>query len=93
MPCSAEKEPFPGHPYPRLTNPDDPADLVLDLAPVLEKKIAAAVCHRSQHALFVRRRTQEWGRPVSVPEAVLAVEGVRRLWPEGSGDDEVWMTG
>jgi LmbE family N-acetylglucosaminyl deacetylase len=76
---------FPEHPYPRLANADDPADLVVDVTPVLARKIAASLCHRSQHALFVRRRSQEAGRPLGVEEVVSAEtrEGVRRQWPAG----------
>ena len=59
---------FPGHPKPRVRNDDDRAHLVLDVSRVLERKTAAALCHRSQHALFVRRASQEAGRALSVPE-------------------------
>src|SRR5574341_647104 len=43
---------FPDHPYPRLTNNDDPADFVLDVSPLLDHKEAAALCHKTQNALF-----------------------------------------
>jgi hypothetical protein len=44
----------------RLTNKDDAADIVLDLTdtPWLEKKVEAAMCHRSQHAMFLRNSKQ-----------------------------------
>lgn len=82
---------FPEHPRPRLTNPDDPADLVLDIRPVLDRKTEAALCHRTQHALFVRRQSEEVGRQLSVPEVIIPVEGLRRIYPpsEGEPDDEL----
>jgi LmbE family N-acetylglucosaminyl deacetylase len=43
------------HPYPRLTNAADPADVIVDVRPVLDYKEAAARCHQTQTALFVRR--------------------------------------
>ncbi len=76
---------FPEHPRPRLANADDPADLVLDVSPVLDKKEAAALCHKTQNPLFVRRRSQELGRPVTVREALLTVESLHRLF--GAPDD------
>lgn len=45
---------FPGTDKERFLNRDDPADLVLDITPWLEAKIAASKCHRSQHSLFRR---------------------------------------
>lgn len=73
---------YDGHPHPRLMNVDDPAHLILDLpAEALVAKTAAALCHRTQHALFVRRRSQEAGRPVSVPEAIHPVESLHRHLP------------
>ncbi len=77
---------FPEHPYPRLTNENDPAHFILDLTPVLAKKTAAALCHRTQHALFVRRRSEQEGRPMSVPEIIIPVEAVHRLLPAWVGD-------
>lgn len=73
---------FPEHPKPRLVNTDDPAHLVLDISPVLSQKIAAAMCHRSQHALFVRRTSKEAGRQVSLPEVIMQLEGLHRAWPK-----------
>jgi len=72
---------FPGHPHPRLANTDAPAHLVLDVQPVLAQKIAAALCHRTQHALFVRHRSQELQRTVTVPEVIQPVESLHRAWP------------
>ena len=72
---------FPEHPRPRLVNPNDPAHLVLDLGPALEAKTAAALCHRSQHALFVRRSSKRAGRQLSVPEVIMPLEGLHRAYP------------
>ncbi len=72
---------FPDHPKPRLANPDNPAHLVLDVSSVREQKLAAALCHRSQHALFVRRTSKRLGRTVTVAEVMLDKEGVHRLLP------------
>ncbi len=80
---------FPEHPKPRIANPDDPADLVVDVATVFETKAKAALCHRTQHALFVRRPSQEAGRPLSVPEVLMRLESLHRVHPPHlpPGDD------
>ncbi len=80
---------FAGHPRPFLTNQDDPALLILDIRPVLSDKTRAALCHRTQHALFVRRASEEAGRPLSVPDVIIKLEGLHRAFPtfnEGSKD-------
>jgi LmbE family N-acetylglucosaminyl deacetylase len=82
---------FPDHPRPRLSNPSDPAHLIIDVTPVISRKEAAALCHRTQHALFVRRLSEELGHPVSVPEALLRVESLHRALPpvpQGSLPDD-----
>jgi LmbE family N-acetylglucosaminyl deacetylase len=38
----------------RILNPNDPADIVLDITPWHDKKTAAALCHKTQHAMFLR---------------------------------------
>lgn len=76
---------FPGHPHPRLANADAPAHVLVDVKPVLAHKTAAAMCHRTQHALFVRRRSQELGRVISVPEVIQPVESLHRVWPLADG--------
>jgi len=76
---------FEGHPNPRLANQDDPAHFVLDISPAQAAKTQAALCHRTQHALFVRRRSKMWGRQVTVPEVILSVEGLHRQWPVVNG--------
>jgi len=78
---------FPEHPRPRLANKDDVvgsanyAHLVLDIAPALADKTRAALCHRTQHALFVRRASQDAGRPLSVEEVIMTVESLHRALP------------
>ena len=66
------------HPYPRLTNPDDQAHLIVDVSPYLDQKEAAALCHRTQNPLFIRRRSEQAGRQLTVREALLTTEGLRR---------------
>lgn len=80
---------FPEHPKPRHINRDQPAHLVLDVTPAMEQKTRAALCHRTQHALFVRRGSIEAGRQLSVPEVLLSVESLHRALPpvEGELDD------
>ena len=39
---------------PRILNRDDPADIVVDISPWHAKKVAAAMCHKTQHAMFLR---------------------------------------
>ncbi|MCI0520192.1 MAG: hypothetical protein L0Z70_08025, partial [Chloroflexi bacterium] len=77
---------FPDHPRPRLVNKDDPAHLILDITPAAEEKIQAALCHCTQNALFVRRASQEAGRPMSVREVLLRVESLHRVYPPVPGE-------
>ena len=72
---------YPSHPYPRLSNADDPADVVVDVSGYLDQKEAAALCHVTQTALFVRRRSEAAGHPLSVREVLLPAEAFRRQWP------------
>jgi N-acetylglucosamine malate deacetylase 2 len=76
---------FPDHPKPRLANKMEPAHIVIDVKDVLERKIQAALCHRSQHALFVRRASKDAGRKLTVPEVITSVESLHRVLP--AGDD------
>jgi LmbE family N-acetylglucosaminyl deacetylase len=82
---------FPEHPRPRLTNQDNPAHLVIDIGPAREQKTRAALCHRTQHALFLRRSSREAGRQLSIPEVIIPLEGLHRVLPPVSGelDDEI----
>jgi N-acetylglucosamine malate deacetylase 2 len=72
---------YPDNGYPRLMNVDAPAHLVLDIAPYMAHKIAAALCHRTQHALFVRHGSELAGRAVTVPEVVMSAESLSRVYP------------
>jgi LmbE family N-acetylglucosaminyl deacetylase len=81
---------YPEHPYPRLSNPDDGADIVVDVSAGLPFKLAAALCHRTQHALFVRRRSREAGRQLSVPEILLRQEAFHQHWPPGALEADVF---
>lgn len=65
----------------RLWNQSEPAHFALDIRPWGEIKIAAMECHRSQHALFKRRK-----RLRTVREALRTVESVRRQWPDTHGE-------
>ncbi|MGD8762654.1 MAG: PIG-L deacetylase family protein [Desulfobacteraceae bacterium] len=58
----------------RILNKDDPANMVLDISPWLDAKIAAALCHQTQHAMFLRNS----GAP-SVEDMVWKTESFR-LW-------------
>lgn len=80
------------HPYPRLSNLDDPADLIVDVHPALDAKEAAALAHRSQTALFVRRRSLAAGRPLAVRDVLLTEESFR-CQQRGRAPDafEVWL--
>ncbi len=75
---------FNDHPRPRLANKSDPAHLVLDVSAALPQKIKAALCHRSQNALFVRRASEEAGRQLSVPEVIMPLESFHRAIPPTS---------
>ncbi|MBI3361526.1 MAG: DUF559 domain-containing protein [Chloroflexi bacterium] len=72
---------YPNHPYPRLTNKDDPAHFVIDVTSWLDAKEAAALCHKTQTPLFVRRRSEAAGRPLTVRDVLLTREGLHCLWP------------
>ena len=76
---------FEGHPKPHLANSDHPAHLVLDITPLLERKIQAALCHRTQNALFVRRASKEAGRQLTVPEVIVHLESLHRVSPPVNG--------
>lgn len=74
------------HPYPRLSNVDDAADLVVDVRETLDQKEAAALAHRSQTALFVRRRSLAAGRPLNVRDVLLTEESFHCLTPSHPND-------
>jgi len=64
----------------RLWNRSDPAHFALDITPWAEAKIAAMECHRTQHALFMRRR-----QLTRVRDALRPIESFRRQWPPVAG--------
>jgi LmbE family N-acetylglucosaminyl deacetylase len=60
----------------RLWNESDPAHFALDITPWRDAKLAAMVCHRTQHELFKRRRKLQ-----HVSDAIRLVEAFHRHWP------------
>jgi LmbE family N-acetylglucosaminyl deacetylase len=66
----------------RLWNESDPAHFALDVSPWHDAKLAAMVCHRTQHELFKRRRKLQ-----HVSEAIRLVEAFHRHWPAVSAPD------
>jgi LmbE family N-acetylglucosaminyl deacetylase len=84
------------HPYSRLANARDLADVVLDIEPYLPQKEAAALCHATQNALFVRRRSEAAGRRLTVREVLLAQESFRCQWPPAPPAEDLfrqWVAG
>lgn len=79
-----------------LTNRDDPADLVIDITPWFSQKLATALAHRSQHAMFVRnnnvgeitdalRKEEAFRRwPLSASESSTAIGRFGYVTPSGS---------
>jgi LmbE family N-acetylglucosaminyl deacetylase len=65
-----------------IWNQSQPAHYALDITPWAATKIAAMECHRSQHALFKRRRKLN-----TVAEALRSIESVHRVWPETANGD------
>jgi N-acetylglucosamine malate deacetylase 2 len=59
----------------RLINRDDPADLVLDITPWLERKLGVVRAHVSQHAMFLRNNKTD-----RLEDVVRRTEAFRR-WP------------
>jgi LmbE family N-acetylglucosaminyl deacetylase len=77
---------YPGHPRRRSVNRDDPADFIVAVDSVFERKLAAMECHRTQGALFVRRASAEAGHPVPLREVILRRESFHRI-PAGLPED------
>lgn len=61
-------------PKPHILNKADQADWVIDVSSVINEKIQAAFCHKSQHDLFVRRKSKELGKSVTVAEVIQTEE-------------------
>jgi LmbE family N-acetylglucosaminyl deacetylase len=72
---------YANHPRPRLANTADPAEVVVDVTGFLDQKTAAALCHRTQNPLFVRRQSAAAGRQLTVREVLLTEESFHRHWP------------
>jgi LmbE family N-acetylglucosaminyl deacetylase len=64
----------------RLWNDSDPAHLALDIRPWLDAKESAAHCHRSQHALFKRRKQAQ-----TIRETLRTTESFHRHLPPVDG--------
>jgi LmbE family N-acetylglucosaminyl deacetylase len=82
---------YPAHPYPRLANADDPADLIVDVSGLLDRKEAAARCHATQAALFVRRRSEAAGRRLALREVLLTEEAFHRHRPGARDPLPGWL--
>lgn len=65
---------YDGAERPMMLNPSDKADIVRDITPWLQTKIAAAMRHRTQHAMFLRNS----GAP-SVADMVTRIESFRSV--------------
>ncbi len=61
-------------PKPHLLNQDDAANWVLDTTMVREEKIQATKAHKTQHALFTRRKSKELGRQATIEEVIVNEE-------------------
>jgi LmbE family N-acetylglucosaminyl deacetylase len=61
---------YPNSTKAHLLNKNDVASWIIDVSSVLNQKIKAALCHKSQHSLFTRRKSTELGREVSVEEVI-----------------------
>ena len=61
----------------RISNQSDPVTLTLDITPWIEQKVAAAMCHQSQHAMFMRN-----SKRATVREMVRPVEHLRSWAPD-----------
>jgi LmbE family N-acetylglucosaminyl deacetylase len=72
---------YPGHPRPRLANQNDPAHLVLDISSVHAQKVQAALCHKTQNAMFVRNSSKDAGRTLTIAELVPTQESFHRVHP------------
>jgi LmbE family N-acetylglucosaminyl deacetylase len=69
----------------RLINVSDWATVTYDVSPWFEQKVAAAHCHRSQHAMFLRNSKQP-----TVRDMVRSVEHLRSWQPEEFLRPTIW---
>jgi LmbE family N-acetylglucosaminyl deacetylase len=58
----------------RVLNQDDAADIISDISPWHEIKVTAALCHKTQHAMFLRNS----GAP-TVPDMIWKTESFH-IW-------------
>lgn len=77
---------FPKHPRLRHANEDDPADFIFSIEPWFQHKLAAAQCHRTQNALFLRRSSKKAGRALKLEEVLMKVESLHRAHRNTEGD-------
>lgn len=82
---------YAGHPYPRHANINDPAHIIVDITSAMKQKVNAVYCHRSQNALIRRRRSEQAGYRLTIPEVLLNVESLHRAYPpvDGKLEDKV----
>ena len=74
MPWYTVQAYYDNSPKPHILNKADQADWIIDVSSVINEKIRAAFCHKSQHDLFVRRKSKELGKSVSVSEVIQTEE-------------------
>ncbi|MCD4686210.1 MAG: PIG-L family deacetylase, partial [Anaerolineae bacterium] len=73
----------------RLWNASDPAHVALDISPWQATKLDAMACHRTQHALFKRRR-----KLTHIRQALRVTESVHQHFPplaDGATPDDAFM--
>jgi len=68
-----------------------PPDFLLDISPWKEQKVKAALCHQSQHDLFIRNGSARAGRPVTIPEMIRPIEALSRTQLSGQIQDGTWI--
>ncbi|MBW6474550.1 MAG: PIG-L family deacetylase [Anaerolineaceae bacterium] len=61
-------------PKPHLLNKADQADWIIDVSSMINEKVRAALCHKSQHDLFVRKKSKESGKSVNVAQVIQTEE-------------------
>jgi LmbE family N-acetylglucosaminyl deacetylase len=62
-------------------------DILLDISPWREVKVEAALCHKTQHDLFVRHGSARAGRQVTVPEMIRDKEALIELQHQEMNSD------
>lgn len=72
---------YPTNPRPRLMNKADPAHFILDISAAREQKMQAALCHKTQNAMFIRNSSKDAGRTLTMAEIILDTESFHRAAP------------